>query len=305
MLLRDTILFLSRQLELEEFLRSNPVARQARDQLIAGETRGEAMAVAKALIQAGYKVTFDYLGQPPRSAEEAARTGAELTNLLQELASQGLEGGISVKPGHLGLRLDQQLALRHLSTVVETAADHNRFVRVDMQEMDAVEQVLGLVFQLAARTGNIGTVVRSYLRRSEGDIEALNARKIPVRLVRGMGLEGSEGAFRTQEEADLYFMRLVETLMRDGHRPAIATHNPKLIEYAVDMAFIFGLNAGDFEFQLLYGFRRDLQAKLLADGHRVRIYLPYGPGWYDYFIRRIAERPASIWYLMQQLRQKS
>lgn len=304
MLLRDTIMFLSRRLELEEFLRSNPMARQARDQFIAGETRSEAFAVAKILNQAGYKVTFDYLAQDPQSPEEAAATVEEFTAMLQEATAQGLDAGISVKLKHLGLDLDQDLALRHLTSVTAAAADFNRFVRVDMEELASVEKILELVFLLSPRMTNIGTVVQAYLRRSEGDIEALNARKIPVRLVRGMGLEGGEGAFRTQEEADLFFMRLVETLMRDGHRPAIATHNPKLIEYAVDMAFIFGLNAGDFEFQLLYGFRRDLQAKLLADGHRVRIYLPYGPGWYDYFIRRISERPASIWYLMQQLRQR-
>lgn len=304
MRLRDTILFLSRRLELEEFLRSNPIARQARDQFIAGESRNQAFTVAKALNQAGYKVTFDYLANEPQSPDDAARTVEEFTGLLQEAAAQGLDAGVSVKLKHLGLHLDPELALRHLTALATAAAECNRFVRVDIHELASIEPILPMVYHLAAQMGNIGTVVPAYLRRSEGDILALNLRKIPVRLVRGVGLEGGEGAFRTQEEADLFFMRLVETLMRDGHRPAIATHNPKLIEYAIDMAFIFGLNADDFEFQLLYGFRRDLQAKLLADGHQVRIYLPYGPGWYDYFIRRIAERPASIWYLMQQLRQK-
>lgn len=302
MLLRDTILFLSRRFELEEFLRSNSLAKQARDQFIAGESRKDALAVARTLNQAGYKVTFDYLANDPQAPEEADLTLQEFQGLLQEIAELKLEAGVSVKLSHLGLRLDQELALRHLTAVAGAAADCNRFIRVDMQELDVVDPTLAMVYQLAPKAANIGTVVQAYLRRSEADIEALNARRIPVRLVRGMGLEGGEGAFRTQEEADLYFMRLVEILMRDGHRPAIATHNEKLIEYAVDMAFIFGLDAGDFEFQLLYGFRRDLQAKLLADGHRVRIYLPYGPGWFNYFMRRISERPATIWYLMQQLR---
>ena len=302
MLLRDTILFLSRRFELEEFLRSNPLAKQARDSFIAGETRKQALAVASTLNEAGYKVTFDYLAKDPQDPEEADLTSREFQTLLQELTELKLQAGISVKLNHLGLLLDQQMALRHLSAIAATAAECNRFIRIDMQESDTVDPTLELVYQLAPKAANIGTVVQAYLRRSEADIEALNARKIPVRLVRGMGLEGGEGAYRTQEEADLYFMRLVETLMRDGHRPAIATHNEKLIEYAVDMAYIFGLDAGDFEFQLLYGFRRDLQAKLLAEGHRVRIYLPYGPGWFNYFMRRISERPASIWYLMQQLR---
>ncbi len=304
MLLRDAILFLSRRLELEEFLRNNPLAKQARDQFIAGETRSEALAVAKTLNEAGYKVTFDYLADDPQKPQEAERTLGEFLALLQETTEHGLNAGISIKLSHLGLLLDHEMALRHLTSVAVAAADCNRFIRVDMQEPDVVETTLEMVYHLAPRTANIGAVVQAYLRRSVGDIETLNARNIPVRLVRGMGLEGGEGAFRTQEEADLYFMRLVETLMRDGHRPAIATHNEKLIEYAVDMAFIFGLDAGDFEFQLLYGFRRDLQAKLLAEGHRVRIYLPYGPGWFNYFLRRISERPATIWYLMQQLRKK-
>jgi proline dehydrogenase len=304
MLLRDAILFLSRRRELEEFLRSNPLAKQARDLFIAGETRTEALAVAKTLNQAGYRITLDYLALDPQGCEETEQIRFELQTALQEMRELGIEAGLSVKLSHLGLRLDPELATRNLTALAAAAAEHNRFVRVDMEEVDTVDQTLEVVCQLAPAWDNLGTVVQSYLRRSEGDIEALNARRIPVRLVRGMGLEGGEGAFRTREEADLYFMRLVETLMRDGHRPAIATHSDKLIEYAVDMAFIFGLEAEDFEFQLLYGFRRDLQQKLLAEGHRVRIYLPYGPGWFNYFMRRIAERPATIWYLMQQLRKR-
>ncbi len=302
MLLRDAILFLSQRQELEEFLRSNSLARQARELFIAGETRQDALSVAKNLNAAGYRVTLDYLAPEPEHSDAAQQVLKEFLQVLQEAGEARIDAGLSVKLSHLGLRFDSALAAGHLEKVLGAAADLNRFVRVDMEDVDIVGPTQEIVFQLAAKHSNIGTVVQSYLRRSEGDIETLNARRIPVRLVRGMGLEGGAGAFRTVEEADLFFMRLVETLMRDGHRPAIATHNEKLIEYAVDMAFIFGLDPGDFEFQLLYGFRRDLQQKLLAEGHRVRIYLPYGPGWYKYFIRRIAERPATIWYLMQQIR---
>ena len=184
MLLRDTILFLSRRFELEEFLRSNPLAKQARDSFIAGESRQQALAVASTLNEAGYKVTFDYLAKDPQDPDEAELTSQEFQGLLQELTELKLQAGISVKLNHLGLRLDQAMALRHLSAVAATAADCNRFIRVDMQEPDTVDSTLALVYQLAPKAANIGTVVQAYLRRSEADIEALNARKIPVQIGR-------------------------------------------------------------------------------------------------------------------------
>jgi proline dehydrogenase len=287
MLLRQTLLFLSRRKELEEFLKHNSLARQAAGRFVAGDTRAEALAVTRRLNDEGFKVTLDYLG------EEVADAG--------QAKAAGLDTGISVKLSHLGIRIDERLALENLLLVTERAGGAGRFVRVDMEGSDLTEKTIEMVRTVHRQKENIGTVIQSYLRRSSADIETLNREKVPVRLVKGAYLEPEEVAFQEKEEVDLYFMRLVEALMRDGTRPAIATHDEKLIEYAIDLAFIFGVEPKNFEFQMLYGIRRDLQEKLLKEGFRVRVYLPYGEDWYGYFMRRLAERPANLMFLLRNL----
>jgi proline dehydrogenase len=302
-LLRQTLLFLSRRKELEEFLRNNPTARQAAARFVAGDTRSEALAVARRLNAEGFKATLDYLGEEVTDAAKAEAAAQEYTGAVEEAAAQGIATGISVKLSHLGIRIDEDMALEKLSLIAERAARIGRFVRVDMEGSDLTEQTIRLVREVHRRHGNVGTVIQSYLRRSSDDIDLLNREKIPVRLVKGAYLEPKEIALQNQEEVDLYFMRLVEALMRDGTRPAIATHDEKLVEYAIDIAFIFGLEPDDYEFQFLYGIRRDLQEKLLREGYRVRIYLPYGEDWYGYFMRRLAERPANLWFLLRHLKE--
>jgi proline dehydrogenase len=301
MLLRQTLLFLSRRKELEDFFKNNPAAKQARSRFIAGNTRAEALAVTRHLNESGFKVTLDYLGEEVTDAEQARAAAEEYAASLEEAAREGLDTGVSIKLSHLGICVDEGLAYDNLLMIVERAAEVGRFVRVDMEGSDLTERTLAMVRQIHKRFQNIGAVIQSSLRRSGDDTEILCREKIPIRLVKGAYLEPKEVAFQSQEEASLYFMRLVETLMRDGTRPAIATHDEKLIEFAIDMAFIFGLKENDYEFQMLYGIRRDLQQKLLQKGYRVRIYLPYGDDWYGYFMRRLAERPANLWFLLKNL----
>ncbi len=302
MLLRQTLLFLSRRKELEEFLRHNPTARQASRRFVAGDTRQEALQVTRELNREGFKVTLDYLGEEVADAAQAEAAAEEYAGALEEAVAAGLETGISVKLSHLGIRIDEGLAYTLLREVVRRAAAVQRFVRVDMEGSDLTDRTLALVRRVHAQYPNVGTVIQSYLRRSPADLEVLNRERISVRLVKGAYLEPREIAFETPEEVDLYFMRLVEALMRGGTRPAIATHDEKLVEFAIDLAFIFGVEEGRYEFQFLYGIRRDLQQKLLEAGHRVRIYLPYGEDWYGYFMRRLAERPANLWFLMRHWR---
>lgn len=302
-LLRQSLLFLSRHKELEEFLRHNPLARQASRRFVAGETRAEALAITRELNRQGFKVSLDYLGEEVIDPKQAAAAAEEYAGAVEEAAAQGLDAGISVKLSHLGLRIDTELARSHLLRIAERAAKVARFVRVDMEGSNLTQQTLDLVREAHRQTGNVGTVIQSYLRRSSADIEQLNSEHIPVRLVKGAYLEPEDVAYQEKEETILYFMRLTEALMRDGIRPAIATHDEKLIDFSIDIAFIFGLEPTDYEFQLLYGIRRDLQEKLLRQGHRVRIYLPYGEDWYGYFMRRLAERPANLWLLLRNLKE--
>jgi proline dehydrogenase len=301
--LQQSLLFLSRRKELEEYLKHNPLARQASRRFVAGETRAEALAVTRELNRQGFKVTLDYLGEEVTDPKQAAAAAEEYAGAVEEAAAGGLETGVSVKLSHLGIRIDAELARRHLLLIAERAAKVARFVRVDMEGAELTAQTIEFVREVHRQTGNVGTVIQSYLRRSSEDIEGLNRDNIPVRLVKGAYLEPEEVAYQENEEVVLYFMRLTEALMRDGTRPAIATHDEKLIDFAIDIAFIFGLEPTDYEFQLLYGIRRDLQEKLLQNGYQVRIYLPYGEDWYGYFMRRLAERPANLWFLLRHLKE--
>jgi proline dehydrogenase len=302
-LLRQSLLFLSRRKELEAFLKHNPLARQASRRFVAGETRAEALAVTRDLNRQGFKVSLDYLGEEVTDPQQAAAAAEEYAGAVEEAAAGGLHAGVSVKLSHLGIRIDAERARRHLLQIAERAAQVDRFVRVDMEGADLTAQTIDFVREAHRQSGNVGTVLQSYLRRSSEDIDVLNRESIPVRLVKGAYLEPEAIAYQETEEVALYFMRLTEALMRDGTQPAIATHDGKLIDFAIDIAFIFGLEPDDFEFQLLYGIRRDLQEKLLRDGYRVRIYLPYGEDWYGYFMRRLAERPANLWFLLRHLKE--
>jgi proline dehydrogenase len=302
MLFRQTLLFLSRRRDLEEFLKRNPLARQASSRYVAGDTRQEALEVTRRLNEEGFHVTLDYLGEEVTDEEQSRAATEEYAGAVEEAAALGFKAGISVKLSHLGVRIDEELAFENLRSIVERAARVERFVRVDMEGSDLTETTLKIVRRVHGISGNVGTVIQSYLRRSSADLELLNREKISVRLVKGAYLEPDEIAFQDTEEIDLYFMRLVESLCRDGFRPAIATHDEKLIEYAIDMAFIYSRPEHEYEFQMLYGIRRDLQKKLRQDGYRVRIYLPYGEDWYGYFMRRLAERPANLWFLLKNLK---
>jgi proline dehydrogenase len=302
MLFRQTLLFLSRRRDLEEFLKRNPLARQASSRYVAGDTRQEALEVTRRLNEEGFHVTLDYLGEEVTDEEQSRAATEEYAGAVEEAAALGFKAGISVKLSHLGVRIDEELAFENLRSIVERAARVERFVRVDMEGSDLTETTLKIVRRAHGISGNVGTVIQSYLRRSSADLELLNREKISVRLVKGAYLEPDEIAFQDTEEIDLYFMRLVESLCRDGFRPAIATHDEKLIEYAIDMAFIYSRPEHEYEFQMLYGIRRDLQKKLRQDGYRVRIYLPYGEDWYGYFMRRLAERPANLWFLLKNLK---
>ncbi|PLX83326.1 MAG: proline dehydrogenase [Desulfuromonas sp.] len=302
MLLRQTLLFLSRRKELEDFLRHNPTARQASRRFVAGETRAEALEAACLLNAEGFKVTLDYLGEEVTDADRASAATEEYAAALEEAVAAGIDTGISVKLSHLGVRIDEDLAWENLKTVTERALQVDRFVRVDMEGSDLTEVSLQMVRRAHRSWPNIGAVLQASLHRSDADLALLNEDGISVRLVKGAYLEPKEIALQDREEVDLYFMRLTEALVHSGTRPAFATHNEKLIEFVIDMADIFEVDRSRFEFQMLYGIGRDLQRRLKSEGYRVRIYLPYGEDWYGYFMRRLAERPANMMFLMRHLK---
>jgi proline dehydrogenase len=303
MLLRRTFLFLSQCRNLERLFRDNQIGSRTRARFIAGETRREALDATCRLNREGFRVTLDYLGEEVVALEQAEETVREYAGLIENIAGENLDAGLSIKLSHLGVRIDREQAFEHLLQVLQTARKHNQFVRVDMEGSDLCETTLELVRRAHAKYDNVGTVIQAYLRSASEDVDRLTREGISVRLVKGAYMENAEAAFQDNEEVILSFMRLAETLLREGRRPGIATHDEHLIEFACDMAFIFGLTENEFEFQMLYGIRRDLQKILLDKGYRVRVYLPYGKDWYGYFMRRLAEHPGNLLFLLRHLRE--
>lgn len=296
MLLRRMLLLFSQNRNLERFFRETQLAGRIGTPLIAGETLGEALDVAYRLNRKGFKITLDYLGEEIATMEQAMEAVAEYIQSIKDISKQNLDAGLSVKLSNLGVRIDREQAYQNLLRVLKVADEHNRFVRVDMEGSDLTETTLEMVREAHAAYSNVGTVIQACLPSAGNDADRLIRQGIPVRLVKGV----REDVSQDSEEVALSFMRLTETLMRESLRPAIATHDENLIEFASDIAFIFGLTENDFEFQMMYGIRRDLQKKLLETGHRIRIYLPYGEGWYGYLMRCLAERPSNLWLLLKQ-----
>ncbi|BCR04777.1 proline dehydrogenase [Desulfuromonas versatilis] len=262
------------------------------------------MEVARHLGEQGFAVNFHYLGAQFDETDQVRRVVNEHLTLLDALTAENFNAGVALQLSLLGLGISESLATENLLLIARKAAESGRRVRIDMESAEWTARILDVVRRASRESPNIGTVVQAFLKRSNEDIDKLNQEKIPVVLVKGSHLEPQEGAFKDPEEIALFFMRLIETLMRDGSSPAIATHDEKLIEFAIDIAFIFGLDQADYEFQMLFGIRNDLAEKLLADGYRVRITLPYGDNWYPYFMRRLAERPINLWRLLRDSRRE-
>ena len=266
---------------------------------VAGTTLDQAVGVAKTLNAAGITATLSHLGEHITDAERARAEVSEFQHALETLNRENVRCGLSLKPSQLGMFIDPAMAEEGIRTVTECAAANGRFVRVDMEDSNWTGATLNLVQSVHAQYPNIGVVIQSYLRRSEADVNTLNAAGISVRLCKGAYNEPAPVAFPTKQEVDARYVALSRLLLEAGTRPGFATHDPKMIS-AIKRLAIERPNA-PWEIQMLYGVRRDLQTSLAAEGHRVRVYIPYGTEWYPYFTRRLAERPANIGFILRNL----
>jgi proline dehydrogenase len=267
---------------------------------IAGETVDEAIAAVQPLKAQGLLLTLDYLGESVSSAAAASAAAADYVRIIAAIVASGIERNISLKLTQLGLDVDRATALDNMRRILEPADANGFFVRIDMENSpytDATIGILETLWQQGHR--NIGTVIQSYLKRSEADIRRLNAMGSRVRLVKGAYKEPKEVAFQKKSEVDAAFVDLMRLLLDEGHYPAIATHDPDMIEATKAHARSKGYAADRFEFQMLYGIRRDLQAALVREGYRVRVYVPFGKQWYPYFMRRLGERPANVAFVLK------
>jgi proline dehydrogenase len=257
--------------------------------------------VIRRLNSEGFKVTLDCLGESVHEADAAETACQTYLQLLGRLAAENLDSHVSVKLTQLGLAIDEGLARRNLARIAESATGHHNFVRVDMEGSAFTESTLRVFCSAGAPREVMGIAIQAYLRRTEADVDELLKRGVRIRLVKGAYQEPPDVAFPLKRDVDRKFQELTEKLLASGIYHAIATHDERLIAATQRFARLRGISPESFEFQMLYGIGRQLQRSIIQEGWRVRLYVPYGQEWYPYFMRRLAERPANLLFLMRNL----
>lgn len=279
------------------------VFRPLVNRFIAGDTLEEAMEVTEALCDQGLLATLDCLGENTTSLEEAIAARDTYIAMLRRIDRRRHKEriNISIKLTQCGLDLGDDVAERNLREVLAVAKELGNFVRVDMESSAYTERTIAMIERVFPDFGNTGTVLQSYLYRTPDDARRLIALGSRVRLVKGAYLEPPSVAYRSKAKVDEMFIEVAKTLMREGHYPALATHDERIIRHLKEWAREEGIDKSRFEWQMLYGVRRDLQASLRDEGYNVRVYVPFGDRWYPYFTRRLAERPANTLFIMKAL----
>jgi proline dehydrogenase len=299
-LLRSGFIALSHNRSLRHFFEHSTVGTRLNQRFIAGMKIDDALRVAEAVNDQGIAVTLDSLGESVTSPAEAHRAAEVYHHLLDAIAARGLNANVSVKLTQMGLEQSPELAETIAGDLVHHAHDTGSFVRIDMEDSRLTQVTLDIVRRVHARAGmrgSVGVVIQAYLYRSQADVEQLLADGIRIRLCKGAYDEPQEVAFPRKPEVDANFVALGKMLLDSPVHHALATHDEKMIAAVKQYAGDHGIDRAHFEFQMLYGVRRDLQRKLVAEGYKVRVYVPFGSEWYPYFMRRLAERPANAVFL--------
>ena len=270
---------------------------------IAGESIEEAMAAARVVEQAGLVATLDFLGESVASRDEANAATAAYLDVMRKITEGGVGRNVSLKLTQLGLDIDRATCVDNLRRILDEAATHNFFVRIDMENSPYTERTLE-IFETLWGIGyrNAGVVLQSYLKRTESDVHRVNKLGARVRLVKGAYKEPADAAYQLKSEVDDKYIQLMKILLKDGTYPAIATHDEKMIAATKQFAAANNIGHDKYEFQMLYGIRRDLQASLAAEGHPMRVYVPFGRAWFPYSMRRLGERPANIGFVLRGIR---
>jgi proline dehydrogenase len=303
-LLRAAFISLSESKSIRSAAEKTWAGQRLSRRFVAGTTIDDALAATQAMNALGLSVSVDNLGENVTNAEEARHSAQLYHQLLDRMSDQGLDANVSLKLTHMGLDVDEKMAYEISSAVVEHAARLNTFVRVDMEGSAYTQRTLDFVRRLHSApgfAGHVGAVIQSYLHRSEADVEQLIADRIRVRLCKGAYKEPPEIAFESKSDVDANYVKLMKMLLKSGVYHGIATHDEKMIRATIDFAQREKIAPSAFEFQMLYGIRRDLQQKLIQEGWRCRIYIPFGTEWYPYLMRRLAERPANAIFILKNL----
>ncbi len=301
MLSRAVVLKIAEWPAFKNWIRHSRLTRGLVERFIAGEDLDTAINITRNLNVQGFLVALDYLGEDTTRPEDAHVAANQYITLLERIAESRVNACISIKLTQLGLDLGEDVCRPHLECVLKTAHDLNNFVWIDMESSRHTDGILNLFHQMFPKYPNCGTVLQSYLYRTPDDLERLIQVGARVRLVKGAYAEPASVAYPSKRSVDQQFKIQMERLLTEGHEPAIATHDRRLIAHAKRFAQQIGLPKDKFEFQLLYGISRDLQKQLVSEGYRTLIYVPYGEQWYPYFSRRLAERPANLYFVLKSL----
>lgn len=307
-MLRRSLLYLSNQPRVFRFVRDNSLAKRFASRFVAGETLEDAVRAVRELNSRNISASIDLLGESVSSAQEATAVANAYVQLLDRIASEQVNSNVSVKLTAMGQDISDDACIANISRVLGTAERHGSFVRLDMESSAYTERTLALFREtLYPRFPNtVGIVLQSYLRRTEEDTEEAIRLQCRVRLCKGAYKEPATVAFPAKADVDANYIRCMERLLISGRYPALATHDQKIIEHARSFVRRERIGADRFEFQMLYGVRRDLQEALVAEGFKVRVYVPYGTHWYPYLMRRLAERPANVMFILGNvLREKT
>ena len=301
MVSRALLLRLADSPKVERFVKRNGFSAGFARRFIAGERLEEVVQPVRALNELGITVSLDFLGENVHQPEQAAESLQNYLDCLDFIQRQRLNSNISLKLTQLGLDIDVELAYRNMRSILERAAQYEQFVRIDMEGSAYTESTLDLFYRLWQDHKNVGAVIQSYLYRSMSDTEKLIEAGARVRLVKGAYNEPKEVAFQQKSEVDENFIALMMPLLEGGNYPAIATQDEKMIMATAGHAKGKGIAADRFEFQMLYGIRRERQLSLRKEGYNMRVYVPFGTHWYPYMMRRMAERPANFWFVLKNL----
>jgi proline dehydrogenase len=299
--LRAFFLWLSNRRWVARVALAVPLLRRMPLRFVAGTTLDEAVSAVRTLNAAGASATLDVLGESVHDRDSADDAAAAYVEAIERIAAEALDANVSLKLTQMGLDLGVDVCLAVLGPVVQAGRRHGVFVRVDMESSEYTDRTLDVVRRLRAAGNDVGPVIQSYLRRSPEDVEALAAERVRTRICKGAYLESPEVAHQDREAIGDAFVALCTRLLEVDAYPGVATHDPDMIERVAASAGRLKVPPDRFEFQMLYGIRRDLQRQLVRRGYRLRVYVPYGSAWYPYFMRRLAERPANLLFVLRSI----
>ncbi|MFL6212261.1 MAG: proline dehydrogenase family protein [Blastocatellia bacterium] len=301
MLTKSILLYLSNSPGFKNFLTRFKAFNNVTRRFVAGEELTDAVAAIRQLNSKQIRASFDHLGESISSEAETRLEVQEYTRVLDAISDNALDSNVSVKLTQLGLDISPDLCYENTRHIVEAAVRHGNFVRIDMEDSTKTDATLNVFRRLRSEFDNVGIVVQSYLYRTEKDVDELLAMGARIRLCKGAYKEPASVAFQDKRDVDANYVSVMKKLLASNIYHGIATHDENMIAATREFAAEQGIGADKFEFQMLYGIRRDLQDQLVADGYRMRVYVPYGRYWYPYFMRRLAERPANVWFVMKNV----